>query len=157
MFEYPISTTSASQILPPTQGLADATIEGTPPDSSANVSNAIGGQTPVTVAPSSGISVPPFAMPTASPLFVADREQMAQFYDALFRYADPDSIVSLRAFKGDTKPAHYGLWVSLPAGEPDAVLDAAERLRSRLGARLHRRTGRSRIHSKALTPGNRPG
>jgi hypothetical protein len=52
---------------------------------------------------------------------ICDPNQIAKFYNALFRYADPNTYVSLRAFAG-FRP--WGRWCSLAAGDP-RVLDAA--------------------------------
>src|SRR5689334_12946302 len=66
-----------------------------------------------------------------SVLVEANREQMAQFHDALFRYVDPGRRVAVRAFAkvgNADKPWGYSLWAYPPADDAKAVLDAAVRL-----------------------------
>src|SRR3954453_3419900 len=40
-------------------------------------------------------------------LLTADRKQIGQFVDALFRHADAGSFVALRSFQADSKPFNH--------------------------------------------------
>jgi len=58
-----------------------------------------------------------------------DRGELARFIDALFRYADPVSFVSLRTFRDDISEAwRRDLWRIVPAGDQCALVDAADEL-----------------------------
>ena len=45
-------------------------------------------------------------MDTAPAMLAADTAQIARFVHALFRYADPDSVVALRSFYDDASSVH---------------------------------------------------
>jgi hypothetical protein len=59
-----------------------------------------------------------------------DREQIGQYAKALFRHADPDGYVLLRAFRGDSTQSWRPLaWSGIRVGEDLAgLIDAAARL-----------------------------
>jgi hypothetical protein len=60
----------------------------------------------------------------------SDRDQLALFLDALFRYVDVDTYVAWRAFRDDAKdkPPVLIEWSQVAGGEPlPALLDAAQR------------------------------
>src|SRR6516162_664141 len=58
-----------------------------------------------------------------------DRGELTRFIDALFRYADPASFVSLRTFRDDIGGSwRPDLWRMVPAGDRNAITDAAVEL-----------------------------
>lgn len=60
---------------------------------------------------------------------VADRDQIAQFVDALFIHSY-DGFVSLRGFDADNKPA--GHWRAVPVHEVDQIINSATKIATQL-------------------------
>jgi hypothetical protein len=61
----------------------------------------------------------------------ADRSQIERFVNALFRYADPDTVVSLRAFRDGASGSPFAINTQAIGHDLSGLIDVAYRLATR--------------------------